>query len=138
VPHVAALSSGTAGLHLALQLLGVGRGDEVMVSSLTFAATANAITYVGARPVFVDATAASWNLDPALVAEELDSAGKRGNLPKAVIAVNLLASALLIPALGIEGAALAAALSYGCGVAMLVALARRRIGLRLDGPAEPR
>src|SRR3954454_854073 len=57
----AALSSGTAALHLALILLGVGPGDDVLVPSLTFVASANAITYVGARPVFVDSERASWN-----------------------------------------------------------------------------
>src|SRR5262245_22599148 len=63
VPHAVALSSGTAALHLALLALGVGRGDAVWTSTLTFAATANAIAYVGATPVFVDSERASWNLD---------------------------------------------------------------------------
>ena len=72
MPHAAALSSGTAALHLALLLLGVGPGDDVLVPTLTFVATANAVTYVGARPVFVDSDETTWNLDPALVAEELD------------------------------------------------------------------
>jgi dTDP-4-amino-4,6-dideoxygalactose transaminase len=67
----AALSSGTAALHLALMLLGVGPGDEVLVPSLTFVASANAVVYVGARPVFVDSDRATWNLDPELVEEEL-------------------------------------------------------------------
>lgn len=89
VPHVAALSSGTAALHLALQLVGVGPGDEVLVSTLTFSASANPIVYLGAKPVFVDATRESWNIDPALVAEELDRAARAGKLPKAVIAVDL-------------------------------------------------
>jgi pyridoxal phosphate-dependent aminotransferase EpsN len=68
-----ALSSGTAGLHLGLLLNDVGAGDRVLVSSLTFAATVNAIAYVGAEPVFVDSTESSWNMDPALLAEALDS-----------------------------------------------------------------
>src|SRR5262245_6142685 len=68
----AALSSGSAALHLALILLGVGRGDEVLCSDLTFAASANAIAYQGATPVFIDSDRASWNMDPALLAEELD------------------------------------------------------------------
>ena len=68
-----ALSSGTAALHLALQILGVGRGDEVITSTLTFAATANAISYVGATPVFVDVSPETWNLDPDLLDEELDA-----------------------------------------------------------------
>ncbi len=89
VPHAAALSSGTAALHLALQMLGVERDDEVLCSDLTFAASANAITYVGARPVFVDAEPRTWNLDPALLAEELEGAAATGRLPAAVIAVDL-------------------------------------------------
>ncbi len=71
--HCAALSSGTAGLHLALQILGVGAGDRVLVSSLTFAATANAVRYTGAEPVFIDSEATSWNMDPDLLAEALAS-----------------------------------------------------------------
>jgi dTDP-4-amino-4,6-dideoxygalactose transaminase len=89
VPHALALSSGTAALHLALLVLGVGRGDEVWTSSLTFAATANAIAYVGAAPVFVDSDEGSWNLDPGLVEEELRRAARAGRLPKALIAVDL-------------------------------------------------
>jgi dTDP-4-amino-4,6-dideoxygalactose transaminase len=89
VPHAVALSSGTAALHLALEVLGVGAGEEVWVSTLTFAATANAVRYVGAVPVFVDSDRRSWNLDPGLLADELDAAGRRGALPRAVIAVDL-------------------------------------------------
>ena len=89
VPHVAALSSGTAGLHLALLMLGVGKGDEVFVSSLTFAASANPVTYLGATPVFIDADAATWQMDPGLLEEELAACAKRGKLPKAVVAVDL-------------------------------------------------
>jgi dTDP-4-amino-4,6-dideoxygalactose transaminase len=89
VPNAVALSSGTAALHLALVVLGVGRGDDVITSDLTFAATANAITYVGARPVFIDSERASWNMDPELLAEELEARAKHGKLPKAVVAVDL-------------------------------------------------
>lgn len=89
VEHALALSSGTAGLHLALLLLGVGPGDEVLVSSLTFVASANVVRYVGATPVFVDSEAASWNLDPGLLEAELEAAAARGALPKAVLAVDL-------------------------------------------------
>lgn len=88
-PHAAALSSGTAALHLAARMLGIGDGDEVLVSSLTFSATVNALVYERARPVFVDATRASWNLDPALVVEELNRLGHVGRLPKAVVTVDL-------------------------------------------------
>jgi pyridoxal phosphate-dependent aminotransferase EpsN len=89
VKHAVALSSGTAALHLALQLLGVGPGDEVVTSTLTFAATANAITYVGASPVFVDVSPDTWQLDPVLLRQELDACARRGRLPKAVITVDL-------------------------------------------------
>jgi dTDP-4-amino-4,6-dideoxygalactose transaminase len=91
VPHALALSSGTAALHLALAVLGVGAGDDVWVSTLTFAATANAVRYVGATPVFVDSDRTSWNLDPGLLAEALDDAANTpgGKLPRAVIAVDL-------------------------------------------------
>lgn len=85
-----ALSSGTAGVHLALRLLEIGPGDAVVCSSLTFAATANPILYQGAHPVFVDSETTSWNLDPALVAQALADGKKNGHLPKAVIAVDLL------------------------------------------------
>ncbi|MBX3181905.1 MAG: aminotransferase class I/II-fold pyridoxal phosphate-dependent enzyme [Polyangiaceae bacterium] len=88
-PHVAALSSGTAALHLALRLLGVSPGDRVWVSSFTFAASANAVTYLGATPVLVDSEPRTWNIDPDLVAEELPRAAQRGELPKALIAVDL-------------------------------------------------
>ncbi len=89
VPYAVALSSGTAALHLALHTLGVGAGDEVVTSTLTFAATANAITYVGAAPVFLDVDPATWTLDPALLHEELASRARRGRQVKAVIAVDL-------------------------------------------------
>src|ERR1700749_339878 len=65
--YVAALSSGTAGLHLGLVLLGVKPGDEVICQSMTFSATANPITYVGAAPVFVDSEKDTWNISPALL-----------------------------------------------------------------------
>jgi dTDP-4-amino-4,6-dideoxygalactose transaminase len=89
LPGAVALSSGTAALHLALLILGVARHDEVITSTLTFAATANVITYLGARPVFVDSTSSTWTIDPSLVEEELENCAQRGRLPKAVIAVDL-------------------------------------------------
>ncbi len=67
VRHAVACCNGTVALHLALVALGVGAGDEVIVPTLTFVATANAVTYCGARPVFVDSEAGTWNIDPALV-----------------------------------------------------------------------
>jgi dTDP-4-amino-4,6-dideoxygalactose transaminase len=84
-----ALCSGTAALHLAMILLGVGPGDEVLTSTLTFAATANAITYVGAAPVFIDSDWATWNMDPELLAAELRACARRKKLPKAVVIVDL-------------------------------------------------
>ncbi len=89
VEHAAALSSGTGALHLALRLLGVGEGDDVLVPTFTFVATANAVVYVGARPVFLDSNKATWNLDPVLVEEELDARSRAGNLPAALIGVDL-------------------------------------------------
>jgi dTDP-4-amino-4,6-dideoxygalactose transaminase len=89
VGHAAALSSGTAALQLALRLAGVGRGDEVLCPTLTFVATANAVLYQGAKPVFVDADQATWNLDPHLVQEELAARSATGRKPAAVIAVDL-------------------------------------------------
>jgi pyridoxal phosphate-dependent aminotransferase EpsN len=87
--HAAALSSGTAALHLALRRLGIGRGDEVLCSTLTFVASANPIVYEGALPVFVDSDEESWNMDPGLLAAELDDAARRGRLPSAVVLVHL-------------------------------------------------
>jgi pyridoxal phosphate-dependent aminotransferase EpsN len=89
VRHAAALSSGTAALHLAVRLAGVRRGDEVLCSSLTFIASANPILYEGAVPVFVDSSPSTWNMDPALLADELDVASRRGRLPRAVIVAHL-------------------------------------------------
>ena len=89
VRDAAALSSGTAALHLALVLLEVGPGDEVWVATLTFVATANAIRYAGATPVFIDSERESWNMDPALLREALRDASARGALPKALIVVDL-------------------------------------------------
>jgi dTDP-4-amino-4,6-dideoxygalactose transaminase len=89
MPNAVALSSGTAALHLSLQLLGVQAGDEVLTSSLTFAATANAITYLAAKPVFIDSEAGSWNMDPLRLEEAVLDCKRRGKLPKAVIVVDL-------------------------------------------------
>jgi len=89
VGGAAALSSGTAGLHLALILAGVGPGDEVWCSDLTFAASANAVRYCGATPVFVDSDPRTWTLDPNLVAAGLADAARGDRLPKALITVDL-------------------------------------------------
>lgn len=88
--HVVALSAGTAALHLGLVMLGVGKGDEVICQSFTFAASANPITYQGATPVFVDSEADTWNMDPELLEEAIvDRMNKTGKKPKAIIPVHL-------------------------------------------------
>jgi len=89
VPHALAVSSGTAAIHLALLAAGVEPGDEVVVSTLTFAASAFPVLYIGARPIFVDSERRSWNMDPHLLAEFLERRAKVGRLPKAVILVHL-------------------------------------------------
>lgn len=89
VPNALALSSGTAALHLALVVLGIGTGDEVICSSLTFAASANAIRYTGASSVFVDCDAATWTMDPELLDEALADRRRQGARIRAVLAVDL-------------------------------------------------
>ena len=88
-PGAVALASGSAALHLALLVSGVRPGDDVLVSSLTFAASANAVVHCGANPVFVDSERASWNMDPALLADALSAAGDGGRRPAAVVVVDL-------------------------------------------------
>jgi dTDP-4-amino-4,6-dideoxygalactose transaminase len=87
--HVAALSSGTAGLHLALVLLDVKAGDEVICQSMTFSATANPIMYVGATPVFVDSEKDTWNISPQLLEEAIKDRMAKGKKPKVIIPVHL-------------------------------------------------
>jgi dTDP-4-amino-4,6-dideoxygalactose transaminase len=87
--YAAAVSSGTAALHLALRLVGVQPGDEVFCSTLTFVATANPITYLGAKPVFIDCDRISWNMNPDLLWGILQRRARMGNLPKAVVIVHL-------------------------------------------------
>jgi len=90
IGHCAALSSGTAAIHLALILLGVKRGDEVICSSFTFSGSCNPVVYVGATPVFVDSEETTWNMDPALLEEAIeDRIKKTGKDPKAIILVHL-------------------------------------------------
>ena len=83
------LASGTAAIHLALRLLGVGSGDEVFCSTLTFVASANAVRYLGAEPVFLDSDYATWNLDPDILADALRERARSNRLPRAVIIVHL-------------------------------------------------
>jgi len=87
--YAVALNSGTAALHLALQLLNVQPGDSVICPTLTFAASANPICYCGADPIFVDSEPRTWNMDPVLLELELGERAASGELPKAVIVVHL-------------------------------------------------
>lgn len=89
--HAVACASGTAAIHLALRVLDVGPGDEVLVPTLTFVASANPVAYVGATPVLVDSEPRTYNLDPALVVEELDRRAREGRRqPAAIEVVHLL------------------------------------------------
>ncbi len=89
VKHAVALSSGTAGLHLCLLASGVGAGDEVIVPTMTFAATAFAVTYVGAKPIFMDSESQSWNVDPNVLDDFLQKRADSGDIPKAIIVVDV-------------------------------------------------
>lgn len=89
VGHAAALSSGTAAIHLGLQLLGVQHGDIVFCSSLTFVGSCNPILYCGAQPVFIDSEPATWNMSPAALERAFAWAKAQGRLPRCVIIVNL-------------------------------------------------
>lgn len=87
--YVAALSSGTAGIHLGLVLLGVKAGDEVICQSMTFSASANPISYMGAVPVFVDSEADTWNMSPAILEDAIKDRIAKGKKPKVIIVVHL-------------------------------------------------
>lgn len=89
IKYAVAVSSGTAAMHLALRVLGIGAGDEVFASTLTFIGSVSPVTFQGAGPVFIDSDRVSWNMDPQLLAEELEAAKGRGRLPKAVIPTDL-------------------------------------------------
>ncbi|MFW5500388.1 MAG: DegT/DnrJ/EryC1/StrS family aminotransferase [Maridesulfovibrio sp.] len=87
--HCAALSSGTAALHLALRIVGVEPGDVVITSSLTFIGSVSPVTFLGAEPVFIDSDYKTWNMDPELLAEAVDHYISKGRKPKAVIPTDL-------------------------------------------------
>ena len=89
VGHAAAVSSGTAAIHLGLLLLGVKSGDTVFCSSLTFVGSCNPILYCGARPVFIDSEPSTWNMSPAALEQALEWAKRDNRLPACVILVNL-------------------------------------------------
>jgi dTDP-4-amino-4,6-dideoxygalactose transaminase len=94
VQHAVALSSGTAALHLGLVGLGVGPGDVVVTSTMTFAATANAITYTGATPYFIDCALDTGNMDPALLRTALEELAASGERVSAIVPVDLLGKAV--------------------------------------------
>jgi dTDP-4-amino-4,6-dideoxygalactose transaminase len=98
--HAVALASGTAAIHLALLELGVGPGDEVLVSTYTFAASANPVRYLGATPVFVDSDRRTWNASPALVADAIERRARAGRPPKAAVLVDLYGTPASWAALG--------------------------------------
>lgn len=87
--YALAISSGTAAMHLALRCLGVGPGDEVIASSLTFIGSVSPVIFQGATPVFIDSDRISWNMDTDLLAEELEECKKKGRLPKAVVPTDI-------------------------------------------------
>ena len=88
--HVVALSAGTAALHLALVMLGVTAGDEVLCQSFTFSASANPVKYQGANPVFVDSEPTTWNMSPEALEEAINDRKKvTGRYPKAIVVVHL-------------------------------------------------
>lgn len=87
--QVAALSSGTAALHLGLILLGVQAGDEVLCQSMTFSASANPIAYLGATPIFIDSETITWNICPTALEEAIKDRIQKGKKPKAIVAVHL-------------------------------------------------
>lgn len=89
IHHAVAVCSGTAAMHLALRILGVGPGDEVITSTLTFIGGATPIVFQGATPVFIDSDRISWCMDPELLGEKLEACKERGRLPKAVIPTDL-------------------------------------------------
>ena len=87
--HTVAVASGTAAMHLALRALGVGPGDEVIASTLTFIGSVTPILFLGAIPVFIDSDHTTWNMNPDLLVQELEACRKRGRMPKAVIPTDL-------------------------------------------------
>lgn len=89
VGHAAALSSGTAAIHLGLLLLGVQAGDTVFCSSLTFVGSCNPIAYCGAQPVFIDSEPGSWNMSPAALERAFEWARRQNRMPRCVVLVNL-------------------------------------------------
>jgi dTDP-4-amino-4,6-dideoxygalactose transaminase len=99
IPHCLALAGGTAAMHLALRELGVGPGDEVLASTLTFIGSVSPATFLRASVAFIDSDELTWNMDPDLLAEELAACARRGKLPKAVIPTDLYGQSCDLPRL---------------------------------------
>ena len=97
IPHCLALCSGTAAIHLALRHLGIGAGDRVVASTLTFIGSISPITCEGAEPVFIDCDRQTWNMDPQLLREELEESAATGRLPKAVIPTDIYGQCCDLP-----------------------------------------
>lgn len=97
--HCVGLSSGSAALHLALRIAGVGRDDEVWISSMTFAGGIFPVNYLGAKPRFFDLSPDSWTIDTNLLAEELAKAGKENRLPKAIVPTDLYGQSVALDTL---------------------------------------
>ncbi|MBW1707909.1 MAG: aminotransferase class I/II-fold pyridoxal phosphate-dependent enzyme [Deltaproteobacteria bacterium] len=97
IRHCVAVSSGTAAMHLALRCLGVGQGDEVFASTLTFIGSVTPIVFQGAVPVFIDSELETWNMDPYLLEEELERCARKGRLPKAVVPTDLYGQCCDLP-----------------------------------------
>ncbi|WP_269890612.1 DegT/DnrJ/EryC1/StrS family aminotransferase [Desulfovibrio subterraneus] len=89
IPHCAALSSGTAALHIAMRQLGISAGDIVLASSLTFIGSVSPITFMGAEPVFIDSDHATWNMDPNLLEDAVKDYCRKGKTPAAVVVTDL-------------------------------------------------
>lgn len=100
LPQAVALSSGTAAMHLVMRHIGVGPGDEVFASNLTFIGSVSPIVFEGARPVFIDADAGSWTMDPNMLNDELKRCSVVGKLPKAVVPTDLYGQSADIERLG--------------------------------------
>jgi dTDP-4-amino-4,6-dideoxygalactose transaminase len=97
IKHCLALSSGTAAMHLAFRILGVGQGDDVIASTLTFIGSVTPVVFQGASLVFVDCDRQTWNMDPGLLEEELAACERRGKMPKAVIPTDLYGQCCDLP-----------------------------------------
>ena len=97
IPHCLAVSSGTAAMHLALHHLGIGPGDEVLASTLTFIGSVSPVTFLGGELIFVDSDRTTWNMDPDLLAELVADRARKGRLPKAVVPTDLFGQPCDLP-----------------------------------------